>query len=101
MLAVPKNGVLPAGFIPRHSLLGFATFKRVHSPHKVTVMPAKIVVKSGAAAKQVFPIEEELVRIGSDPTCELVLPDANLAPHAATLEFLDGNYIVYNRSDGI
>lgn len=64
-------------------------------------MPAKIVVKSGAAAKTVFPIEEDLLRIGSDPSCDFVLPDAGLAPHIATVELLDGNFIVYNRSEGV
>lgn len=64
-------------------------------------MPAKIVVKSGAAAKTSFPIEEDLLRIGSDPSCDFVLPDAGLAPHIATVELLDGNFIVYNRSENI
>ncbi|MBY0526877.1 MAG: FHA domain-containing protein [Gemmataceae bacterium] len=62
-------------------------------------MPAKIVVKSGAAASTEVVIQEDVLRIGSDPSCEVVLPDAGLAPHAATLEFRDGAYVIHNRSD--
>jgi hypothetical protein len=62
-------------------------------------MPAKIVVKSGAAANTEVVIREEVLRIGSDPSCEVMLPDPGLAPHAATLEFRDGAYIIHNRSD--
>ena len=38
-----------------------------------------------------------MLRIGSDPQCEICLPSAELAPHALTLEFRDGNYRAYNR----
>ena len=39
-----------------------------------------------------------MLRIGSDPQCDICLPSAELAPHALTLEFRDGNYRAYNRS---
>jgi hypothetical protein len=60
-------------------------------------MPATIRVDSGISAGTNFWIDRPVLRIGSDPQCEICLPSADLAPHALTLEFRDGNYRVYNR----
>ena len=38
-----------------------------------------------------------MLRVGSDPQCEICLPTADLAPHALTLEFRSGTYRAYNR----
>ena len=60
-------------------------------------MPASIRVESGIAAGTSFWIDRPVLRIGSDPQCEICLPSAELAPHALTLEFRDGSYRAYNR----
>src|SRR5687767_8123712 len=60
-------------------------------------MPASIRVESGISAGTNFWIDRPVLRIGSDPQCEICLPSAELAPHALTLEFRDGNYRAYNR----
>ncbi|OAI46997.1 hypothetical protein AYO44_10335 [Planctomycetaceae bacterium SCGC AG-212-F19] len=64
-------------------------------------MGAVITVLSGAAAQREFRVEAEVLRIGSDPACDIVLPDAGLAGHVATLESRDGGYVVYNRGGGV
>src|SRR5262245_37436703 len=61
-------------------------------------MSASIRVESGISAGTNFWIDRPVLRIGSDPQCDICLPSAELAPHALTLEFRDGNYRVYNRS---
>jgi hypothetical protein len=60
-------------------------------------MPATIRVDSGISAGTKFWIDRPVIRIGSDPQCEICLPSAELAPHALTLEFRDGSYRAYNR----
>jgi hypothetical protein len=62
-----------------------------------TTMPAKIRVESGISAGTNFWIDRPVLRIGSDPQCEICLPSADLASHALTLEFRDGTYRAYNR----
>lgn len=61
-------------------------------------MPASIRVESGISAGTSFWIDRPVLRIGSDPQCEISLPMSDLAPHALTLEFRDGSYRAYNRS---
>jgi hypothetical protein len=60
-------------------------------------MPASIRIESGIAAGTNYWIDRPVLRIGSDPQCEICVPTADLAPHALTLEFRDGNYRAYNR----
>jgi hypothetical protein len=60
-------------------------------------MPATIRVESGISAGTNFWVDRPVLRIGSDPQCEICLPSAELAPHALTLEYRDGNYRAYNR----
>jgi len=60
-------------------------------------MPASIRVQSGISAGTNYWIDRPVLRIGSDPQCEICLPTAELAPHALTLEFREGNYRAYNR----
>jgi hypothetical protein len=60
-------------------------------------MPASIRVETGISAGTNYWIDRPVLRIGSDPQCEICLPTADLAPHALTLEFRDGNYRAYNR----
>lgn len=64
-------------------------------------MAAVITVLSGAAAQREYRVEAEVLRIGGDPACDVVLPDAGLPGHVATLESRDGNYVVYNRGGGV
>lgn len=60
-------------------------------------MPATIRVESGISAGTDFWIDRPVLRIGSDPQCDLCLPSTELSPHALTLEFRGGGYRVYNR----
>jgi hypothetical protein len=60
-------------------------------------MSATIRVETGISAGTNFWIDRPVLRIGSDPQCEICLPSAELAPHALTLEYRDGNYRAYNR----
>lgn len=60
-------------------------------------MSASIRVESGIAAGTNYWIDRPVLRIGSDPQCDICLPTAELAPHALTLEFRGGGYRVYNR----
>ena len=60
-------------------------------------MPASISVESGISAGTNYWIDRPVLRIGSDPQCEICLPTADLAPHALTLEYREGNYRAYNR----
>jgi hypothetical protein len=64
-------------------------------------MPASIRVDSGISAGARFWIDRPVLRIGSDPQCDVCLPSAELAPHALTIEFRDGSYRVYNRSASV
>jgi hypothetical protein len=61
-------------------------------------MSATIRVESGIAAGTSYWIDRPVLRIGSDPQCDICLPTADLAPHALTVEFRSGGYRVYNRS---
>src|SRR5688572_746458 len=60
-------------------------------------MSASIRIESGIAAGTNYWIDRPVLRIGSDPQCEICLPTADLAPHALTLEFRTGTYRAYNR----
>lgn len=60
-------------------------------------MPAKITVQSGISAGTTHWIERPVIRIGSDPQSDVCLPSADVAAHALTLEYRDGQYRVYNR----
>jgi hypothetical protein len=59
-------------------------------------MPSQIAVLTGPAVGTVFPIEESVIRIGSDPQCSIRLTD--IPPHAVTLRFQDGRFQAFNRS---
>jgi hypothetical protein len=61
-------------------------------------MPALLRIESGISAGTSYWIDRAVLRLGSDPTCEVCLPTSELAPHAVTLEFRDGGYRLYNRS---
>src|SRR4051794_10661836 len=60
-------------------------------------MSATIRIESGIAAGTNYWIDRPVLRVGSDPGCEICLPTADLAPHALTLEFRGGVYRAYNR----
>ena len=60
-------------------------------------MPAKLIVVEGAEAGSELWVEYEVLRFGSDPSCELVLVDSGVEPHSLTVRYGDGRYTVYNR----
>jgi hypothetical protein len=60
-------------------------------------MSANIRIESGIAAGTNYWIDRPVLRVGSDPQCEICLPTADLAPHALTVEFRGGIYRAYNR----
>jgi hypothetical protein len=60
-------------------------------------MPATVRVESGISAGTSYWVDRAVLRIGSDPQCDICLPSAELAPHAITLEHRDGVYRAYNR----
>lgn len=60
-------------------------------------MPAKVTIQSGISAGTSHWIEQPVIRIGSDPTCDVCLPSAAVPSHALTLEYRNGQYRVYNR----
>jgi hypothetical protein len=60
-------------------------------------MSAGIRVDSGISVGTKHWIDRAVLRIGSDPQCDICLPSSELEPHALTLEFRDGAYRVYNR----
>lgn len=60
-------------------------------------MSASVRIESGIAAGTSYWIDRPVLRVGSDPNCEISLPSADLAPHALTLEFRSGVYRGYNR----
>lgn len=62
-------------------------------------MAAEITIIEGVGAGQSIWIEHPVVRIGSDPTADVCLPDADLPNHAATVEYRGGQYTVYGYSD--
>ena len=61
-------------------------------------MSASVRIESGIAAGTNYWIDRPVLRMGSDPQCEISLPSAELSPHALTLEFRGGVYRAYNRS---
>jgi hypothetical protein len=60
-------------------------------------MSASVRIDSGIAAGTNYWIDRPVLRVGSDPQCEICLPSADLAPHALTVEFRGGAYRAYNR----
>ncbi len=60
-------------------------------------MAARIVVQSGISSGASYWIERNVVRVGSDPTSDMVIPSPSVDPHALTVEFRQTEYRVYNR----
>src|SRR6188768_3733158 len=61
-------------------------------------MSASVRIESGIAAGTSYWIDRPVLRIGSDPQCEISVPSAELPAHALTLEFRGGAYKAYNRT---
>ena len=61
-------------------------------------MPAKVIVQSGISAGAAHWIERPVLRVGSATQSDICLPSADVASHALTLEYREGVYRVYNRS---
>ena len=62
-------------------------------------MSATIRIESGISAGTSFWIDRAVLRVGSDPSCDLCLPSSGIDPHALTLEYRAGEYHVYNRTE--
>ncbi len=62
-------------------------------------MPAKVLLVSGSQPGEEHWIEDDVVRIGSDASCDVHLHEPDVPAHAATVEFSDGTYNIYNRSN--
>lgn len=60
-------------------------------------MPSRLVVLAGSETDRDFPLEDEVLRLGTDPGCAVHLPGTDLPGHAATLEFRDGGFLLHNR----
>ena len=61
-------------------------------------MSASVRIESGIAAGTSYWIDRPVLRVGSDPQCEISVPSADLPAHALTLEFRSGAYKAYNRT---
>lgn len=61
-------------------------------------MSASVRIESGIAAGTSYWIDRPVLRVGSDPQCEISVPSADLPAHALTLEFRGGAYKAYNRT---
>jgi len=61
-------------------------------------MNPSIHILTGVAAGTVHPITRSVVRIGSDPAMDLVVPSSDVPPHALTLEYRDEVCQVHNRA---
>lgn len=62
-------------------------------------MPAIISLRVSDAEPADFWVEKRVTRLGSDGGCDLQIPSTDVAGHAATVQFRDGQYVVYNRSE--
>jgi hypothetical protein len=60
-------------------------------------MSARIIIQSGISAGTEHWIERSVIRVGSDPNADVVIPSSELAAHALTIEYRQPNYRVYNR----
>ena len=60
-------------------------------------MSAHISIETGISAGTTYWIDRPVLRVGSDPQCDICLPSTDLAPHSLTVEYRDGRYRVYNR----
>jgi hypothetical protein len=60
-------------------------------------MSASVRIETGISAGTTYWIDRPVLRVGSDPQCEICLPTADQPPHTLTLEFRGGAYRAYNR----
>ena len=54
-------------------------------------------VESGNARGQTFCLDQPVMRLGSDATCQIPLPVSEVAPHALTIESRGDDVRIYNR----
>jgi len=62
-------------------------------------MPAKIIVRIDSLPEKAYWIEEEVLRIGCAPGCAIRIGHGRVPPHSATLEFIEGRYLIHNRNE--
>jgi hypothetical protein len=61
-------------------------------------MPAIVVVEGGVESGRSFQIEEEVIRVGRSPACQIALADPAAPETALAIRYQGGKYIVYNRA---
>lgn len=61
----------------------------------------KIIVVRGAGAGSEFSLGRRITRLGSDAGCDICIPAAGLAAHAASIEAAGEQITVYNRGDQV
>lgn len=61
-------------------------------------MPAMIVIEGGVEAGRSFQIEDEVVRVGRSPSCQVAVADPGAPETALAVRYQGGKYVVYNRS---
>lgn len=61
---------------------------------------AQLVIQTGPDQGQVFPLQSELVRLGSGDGNEIVLSDATLAEHHASIVYREGRFAIVTTHAG-
>lgn len=61
-------------------------------------MPAVIAIEGGSDNGRSFQIEEEVVRVGRGPLCQVVLTDPAAPEAALVVRYQNRGYVVYNRT---
>lgn len=61
-------------------------------------MSARLFIHLPGRPPEARPLTRETVRIGSDPSCEIVIAHPEMPPHAATLEQRSGGFVLYNNN---
>ena len=59
---------------------------------------AQLVIQTGPDQGQVFPLQSELVRLGTADGNDIVLSDATLAEHHASIVYREGRYAIVTLS---
>jgi len=59
-------------------------------------MPEVLTIRCAGAADNRITLERRMARIGSDPACEINVGHAEVAPHAATIDYRGGVYLFQN-----
>ncbi len=61
-------------------------------------MAEKLVIRVVGGSDIEAPLEQRAVRLGRDPGCDLHVDHPEVAPHAITLDYRNGSYLLENHS---